>query len=47
MSCGPRSRRCNACDDRGWLPGANNYIEARVIYDEVIPAILPNAKDHL
>jgi len=47
MRCGPRSRRCNACDDGGWLPGANDYIEARVICDEAIPAILPNAKDHL
>src|SRR5215831_5592965 len=44
MRCGPRSRRCNPCDDRGWLPDANNYIEARVIYDEVIPAILPMPK---
>lgn len=41
---GPRSQRCNVSGDGGWRLGANDYIEARVICDKVIPAILPMPK---
>jgi 2Fe-2S ferredoxin len=41
---GPRSQRCNVAGDGGWRLGANDYIEARVICDKVIPAILPMPK---